>query len=219
LPLDRQFRRRCWASVLGLCCFLSCSKEPAPTAPDVVLSRPFAQLVVTIDGASPRTVAAIPGSSVVAFDASGSVGERLFYHVDFGDGATADSETGSHVYGQPDKSYRIRLTVTNGDGGIDRAEVPITVGDFRPLWVTTSFDEGRSRSVVFAEQAGSAVSGTFFDGTLRPFHGELTPGRGVILRLDDRSAVLSGAPPEGFDAQISEMRLVAIGGRDSGRTL
>ena len=65
----------------------------------------------------------------VAFDASGSSdadGDELICEWDFGDGTTGSGENPQHTYSLPG-TYQAEVIVSDGKGGIDQAQVEITV--------------------------------------------------------------------------------------------
>jgi len=202
----------------------ACARD-GPTAP----TAPLAHLVIRIDDVGERAgqpaTTAITSLSVVTFDARGSNGRGLSYHIEFGDGASADAPLVAHTYSRSDY-FKARLTVKDVNGYTDAIVQPVWVIPALGYWVVQDRGLGPLRFLTITSQVGRRLSGRYADGTeedvdeqiaTKPFSGELLPGRGVILTLDDGSANLEGLFPDGFDNAATRMSLVVQGGRDHGR--
>jgi len=102
-----------WRSVVVGCAllFAGCANAPqAPTQPSNPSTPgfPTPQLTVRVD--SHNSAAAIVGVSEVTFDARGTPGDKLWYEIQFGDGASAATALATHVYATPG-TFTSTLTV------------------------------------------------------------------------------------------------------------
>lgn len=107
-------------------------------------------------------------SGAASVDPNGSL---VSYQWDFGDGATGDGATPSHVYAQ-DGVYTVRLTVTDNDGLTDTATFSVTVANVAPVIATipnATLDEGGAHTVAgsFTDPGADAwtASVNFGDGS------------------------------------------------------
>jgi len=106
----------------------------------------------------------------VGFTAAASTdpnGDPLSFDWDFGDGSPhASSAATNHVYAV-DGTYTVRLTVSDGKGGIDKATVKIYAGNTAPFATVTTPAEGalyRDGQPVVLQASGSDAE----DGALPP---------------------------------------------------
>ncbi|HEX6637624.1 MAG TPA: DNA/RNA non-specific endonuclease [Steroidobacteraceae bacterium] len=91
-------------------------------------------------GAQPPIASIVAPASVlegdaVPFNASASIdpnGSVVSYAWNFGDGATGEGVSASHVFAQ-DGVYSVRLTVTDNDGLVDTAVLTVTVANVAPV--------------------------------------------------------------------------------------
>jgi PGF-CTERM protein len=107
--------------------------------------------------ATPETVEA---GAPVTFDASDSADDRAIesYYWDLGDGTTASGETANHTYGAAD-TYDATVTVTDGGGNADAANVTVEVRPARPPNVSASVPDNVTVGESFPVEA-SATDGS-----------------------------------------------------------
>ncbi|MEO5988441.1 MAG: PKD domain-containing protein, partial [Candidatus Eisenbacteria bacterium] len=102
------------------------------SAGGVTNSQPLA--VASATPASGRSPLSVDFSGAGSSDPDG---DALQYAWTFGDGASANSATVSHVYGSPGE-YTARLTVSDGRGGSSTAAVAVSVTASAPAFPTTA---------------------------------------------------------------------------------
>ena len=203
----------------GVLLSAGCS-SPAPTTPTG--AAPVASLSVTIDT---NATAAIPFLSVVRFDASASTGTGLSFHIDMGDGTTAQGPRAEHVYLQGNTVRTVEVTVTDSAGRTSRASGQVLIASITRGWFSISYSAAIQKNVshwlTIESQRGTELSGTYYDdvGTKKAFSGLLLPNRGIILTLSDGSGEFVGLPPQGIDAKAQRLTLKAKGGWADGQTL
>jgi PGF-CTERM protein len=107
--------------------------------------------------ASPETVEA---GANVSFDATDSSDDRSIasYHWDLGDGTTASGESVNHTYGAAG-TYNATVTVTDGGGNLDAANVTVEVRPARQPSVSAEIPDTVAVGKSF-EVEGSATDGT-----------------------------------------------------------
>lgn len=104
---------------------------------------------------------AVDEDSSVSFDGSESTDDGVIkrYAWDFDDGSVATGQSPSHVFADPG-TYRVMLTVTDGEGRTDTATRTVTVRDITPPTARTQSDTivGEGATVSF-DGSGSTDNG------------------------------------------------------------
>jgi PKD repeat protein len=125
-----------------------------------VAAAPVARLGTTIDQGA---LVAIAATSVVTFDASASSGTGLRYGWDFGDGAGSDEATAQHTYTLGNKTYNVRLIITDVQGRTDTSTTVIKVQTVDGFWYSSGYNQAAKRyeyRIVTLAQNAVHVSGS-----------------------------------------------------------
>ena len=141
--------RRRIAALLPLCALLGCQHSSQPTAastpPPVAIATPAPTPApanrpptAAIADWQPRTPAVVGGTRV-GFGARGSDpdGDRLTFEWDFGDGTTDSGEALFHVFHR-EGSFKVRLTVSDGRGGVATDEVQVKARPITGAWTVAN---------------------------------------------------------------------------------
>lgn len=200
----------------------SCSSPSAPPTQVTQVPAP------TPTSAAPRaamTVGKLSPALVwfgqpTVFDASTSSGDGLRYHIDFGDGTSADGPTVAHVSQSDQENQKATLTVMDAFGRTDAVTVPVMVvrADTALFW----FHESNRR--VSLRQAGDSVSGSFSSpaGNLKVI-GRVLDDRRIEMESEDGRVRLTGTTEWAQSGKLGSankviLRLRVSGGPDDGQT-
>lgn len=138
-------------ALLLLCALQGCERGSQPSTPSAPLPAAIATPTpaptpqpanrpptATIYDWQPRTTAVVGGTRV-GFGARGSDpdGDPLSFHWDFGDRTTDSGEALFHVF-QEAGNFNVRLTVSDGRGGSDHADIQVRARRIGGEWTVVN---------------------------------------------------------------------------------
>jgi PKD domain-containing protein len=148
---------------------------PQATTPAAANRAPSAR----ISDYQPRTTA-VAGGTHVSFGASASDpdGDRLSFSWDFGDGTSGNGEALFHVF-FASGSFDVKLTVTDGRGGVATDTVRVTARRIEGEWQVNNAAHVNLTARLSQGNGSSVFWGVVSDGSL--IEGRLLDPYGIVL--------------------------------------
>jgi chitodextrinase len=156
---------------------------PPATTPTAANRAPSAK----ISDYQPRTTA-VAGGTHVGFGATASDpdGDRLSFSWDFGDGTSDSGEALFHVfYGSG--SFDVKLTVTDGRGGVATDTVRVTARRIEGEWLVNNAAHVQLTARLSQGNGSNVFWGTVSDGSL--IEGRLIDPYGIVLTYSSATAL------------------------------
>lgn len=150
---------------------------PAPAASPATANRaPIAKIA----DYQPRTTA-VAGGTRVGFGATASDpdGDRLTFSWDFGDGTTDSGEALFHVF-YASGTFEVKLTVTDGRGGVATDAVRVTARRIEGEWLMNTASHAHLIVRISQGNGSNFFWGVVSDGSL--IEGQLLDPYGIALR-------------------------------------